>query len=106
MGGIDKSEVPAMGEPPSVFDMTRMIATARIVMPGSMVRLSAGRMSFSPLEQAVMFMAGANSIFTGDKLLTTPNPALSEDEQMFSSLGIRGKLPFTGEDAALPQLQT
>ena len=51
-------------------------------------------------------MAGANSIFTGDKLLTTPNPALSEDEQMFSSLGIRGKLPFTGEDAALPQLQT
>eukprot|EP00962_Isochrysis_galbana_P017886 scaffold5144_cov105-Isochrysis_galbana.AAC.4 len=67
--------------------MARTIATARILMPKSMVRLSAGRMSFSPLEQSVMFLAGANSIFTGDKLLTTANPAFDEDMMMFQSLG-------------------
>jgi biotin synthase len=64
----------------------RTIATARIIMPRSMVRLSAGRMSFSPIEQAVMFLAGANSIFTGDKLLTTANPAFDEDEQASAAL--------------------
>ena len=53
-----------------------------------------------------MFMAGANSIFTGDKLLTTPNPAFDEDMQMFSQLGLRGKIQFTGEHATLPQLKT
>ena len=67
------------GETPDVFQMARTIATARIIMPRSMVRLSAGRMSFSHIEQAVMFLAGANSIFTGDKLLTTANPAFDED---------------------------
>merc|ERR1719498_1613574 len=77
--------VPVDGTPmgdfvaPDCFQMARTIATARIVMPRSMVRLSAGRMSFSTLEQAVMFMAGANSIFTADKLLTTPNPAFDAD---------------------------
>ena len=53
---------------PDVFAMARMIATARLVLPRSMVRLSAGRMSFSPIEQSVMFLAGANSIFVGEKL--------------------------------------
>ena len=83
------------GEKPDVFAMTRMIATARLIMPRSMVRLSAGRMSFSPIEQAVMFMAGANSIFTGDKLLTTANPAFDDDMMMLDSLGLRGKKAFT-----------
>jgi len=106
MGGAETFEVPPMGDPPDIFQMARTIATARIVMPASMVRLSAGRMSFSQMEQAVMFMAGANSIFTGDKLLTTPNPALDEDNKMFESLGMRGKIPFTGEQAELPRLQT
>jgi len=82
------------GEAPNVFQMARTIATARVIMPRSMVRLSAGRMSFSPIEQAVMFLAGANSIFTGDKLLTTANPAFDEDQQMFDSLGLVGKRAF------------
>ena len=82
-------------------DMMRSIATARIVMPQSMVRLSAGRMEFSQEAQAMMFMAGANSIFTGDKLLTTPNPKFSEDSKMFELLGLTGKKPFTGPTASL-----
>eukprot|EP00899_Mesostigma_viride_P012677 jgi/Mesvir1/2140/Mv16661-RA.1 len=69
-------------------DLCRMIATARIVMPTSMVRLSAGRVTLSLAEQAMCFMAGANSIFTGDKLLTTPNPEFSADARMFGTLGL------------------
>jgi biotin synthase len=57
------------------WDMVRMIATARILMPASMVRLSAGRTEMSLSDQALCFMAGANSIFAGEKLLTTPNPS-------------------------------
>ena len=93
--------VPIAGTPmmdseaPDVFQMARTIATARVIMPRSMVRLSAGRMSFGPLEQAVMFLAGANSIFTGDKLLTTANPAFDEDTRLFDSLGLKGKKAFT-----------
>ena len=79
--------------PPDVFQMARTIATARILMPKSMVRLSAGRMSFSQLEQSVMFMCGANSIFTGDKLLTTANPEFDEDTRMFEQLGLKGLKP-------------
>lgn len=67
--------------------MVRMIATARIVMPRSMVRLSAGRVRFSQAEQAMCFLAGANSIFTGDKLLTTPNNEIDDDKKMFEVLG-------------------
>lgn len=77
-----------------VWDLCRMIATARIIMPQSMVRLSAGRVSLSQAEQALCFMAGANSIFTGDKLLTTPNPQFSSDVAMFATLGLEGKEPF------------
>jgi biotin synthase len=76
---------------PDIWDMGRMIATARIVMPKTMVRLSAGRLSFSEGEQALMFMAGANSIFNGDKLLTTPNPEFNEDTELFNKLGLVGK---------------
>src|SRR5690606_16194954 len=70
----------------SVWEMVRMIATARIIMPRAMVRLSAGRVRMTLEEQALCFLAGANSIFAGDKLLTTPNPAFVEDQQMFQIL--------------------
>ena len=74
--------------------MVRMIATARILMPKAMVRLSAGRTSMSVSEQALCFMAGANSIFAGDKLLTTPNPSFEEDDAMFNLLGLRPRVAF------------
>ncbi|DBA01913.1 TPA: hypothetical protein N0F65_005102 [Lagenidium giganteum] len=77
--------------PITAFDMARSIATARILMPKTMVRLSAGRMSFSEAEQGLLFMAGANSIFNGDKLLTTANPAFDEDKMMFDRMGLVGK---------------
>jgi biotin synthase len=80
-----------------VWDMVKMIATARILMPKAMVRLSAGRASFSTSEQALCFMAGANSIFTGEKLLTTPNPSFDEDQAMFNLLGITPREAFKEE---------
>lgn len=77
-----------------VQDMVRMVATARIIMPRSVVRLSAGRTSMSLSEQALCFLAGANSIFAGDKLLTTPNPDFNEDMHMFGILGLRPREAF------------
>jgi biotin synthase len=74
--------------PVPVWDMVRTIATARLLMPQAVVRLSAGRVRFSHPEQALCFLAGANSIFTGDKLLTTPNNAASDDAQLFALLGL------------------
>jgi biotin synthase len=65
-----------------------MIATARIAMPGAMVRLSAGRTSMSDETQALCFLAGANSIFAGEKLLTTPNPGEDRDKALFNKLGL------------------
>lgn len=73
----------------SVWEMIRMIATARIIMPKAMVRLSAGRVRMNLEEQALCFMAGANSIFAGDKLLTTPNPEFVQDQQMFQILQLK-----------------
>lgn len=89
-----------------VQDMVRMIATARIIMPKSVVRLSAGRTAMSLSDQALCFMAGANSIFAGDKLLTTPNPAVSEDMQMFDILGLKPREAYKkGRSAkAKPQI--
>jgi biotin synthase len=78
------------------FDMARMIATARVVMPTTMVRLSAGRQSFSDAEHYLMFAAGANSIFNGDTLLTTSNPAFEEDEALFAKMGFAGKPAHAG----------
>lgn len=74
-----------------IWDMVRMIATARIIMPQSVVRLSAGRIEMTEVEQAWCFMAGANSIFTGERetLLVTPNPGVSEDMMMFQNLGLK-----------------
>ena len=76
------------------WEMIRMIATARIIMPGTMVRLSAGRTEMTVAEQALCFMAGANSIFAGDKLLTTPNPSFEEDNAMFELLGLKPRKAF------------
>lgn len=81
-----------------VWDMIRMIATARILMPKAMVRLSAGRTSMSVSDQALCFMAGANSIFAGDKLLTTPNPTFDEDMTMFNMLGLQPREAFKKEE--------
>jgi len=76
-------------EPVPIWDLVRMVATARLVMPSSYVRLSAGRIGRSFQDQALCFLAGANSIFAGDKLLTTPNNAQTDDETMFDILGIK-----------------
>jgi biotin synthase len=82
-----------------IWDMVRMIGTARILMPKAMVRLSAGRTEMSVAEQALCFMAGANSIFAGDKLLTTPNPTFDEDNAMFTLLGLQPRMAFKEENA-------
>ncbi len=102
--------VPVAGTPlehnskVAVWDMVRMIATARILMPETMVRLSAGRTDFSLAEQALCFMAGANSIFAGEKLLTTPNPSFEEDHEMFALLGLSPRKAFTKEKQYLREL--
>jgi biotin synthase len=83
---------PLADQPPvSPWDLIRMVATARITLPKAKVRLSAGRLELSTAEQALCFLAGANSIFTGDKLLTTPNNDLKEDSQMFEILGLKAE---------------
>lgn len=84
----------------SVWTMLRMIATARIIMPLAQIRLSAGRQEMSITEQAFCFMAGASSIFAGDKLLTTPNPDVNQDKFMFELLGLRPRPAFKGEERA------
>jgi biotin synthase len=66
-------------------------------MPKAMVRLSAGRTGMNIAEQALCFMAGANSIFAGDKLLTTPNPSFEEDDAMFQLLGLKPRVAFKEE---------
>ena len=71
------------------LEMVRAIATARILMPASRVRLAAGRKQLSPEAVTLCFLAGANSIFVGEKLLTTPNPGRDEDEQLLESLGLK-----------------
>ena len=86
---------PMEGQKPvEIWEMIRMIATTRIVMPETQVRLSAGRTQMSREGQAMCFFAGANSIFAGDKLLTTPNPNINEDMMMFEMLGMRIQKPF------------
>ena len=87
-----------------IWDMVRMIATARILMPKAMVRLSAGRTEMSIAEQALCFMAGANSIFAGDKLLTTPNPSFDEDNAMFQLLGLTPRTAFKEEKQYLHEM--
>ena len=80
---------PVAAEAPlDPIDFVRTIAVARITMPASVVRLSAGRESMSPETQALCFLAGANSIFYGEKLLTTPNPETHADRALFARLGL------------------
>jgi biotin synthase len=79
----------AQNQPVDSIEMVRLIATARILMPASMVRLSAGRLSMSDEAQALCFAAGANSIFIGDRLLTTPNPDQDHDRSLLDKLGMR-----------------
>lgn len=83
----------------SVWEMIRMIATARIIMPKAMVRLSAGRVRMNVEEQALCFLAGANSIFAGDELLTTPNPDVNQDKEMFQTLNLKPRASFKGAAA-------
>lgn len=81
------------------LELVRVIATARVLMPASFVRLSAGRLSLSDEAQALCFLAGANSVFLGEKLLTTPNPHVDADRRLFERLGVHLK---TEEAAAVP----
>jgi biotin synthase len=83
---------PMANRPPiDAFELVRMIATARILMPRARVRLSAGRSSLSKEAQMLCFLAGANSIFFGDRLLTTPNPEGDEDLAMLASAGLKAE---------------
>lgn len=81
-------------KPIEQWELIRMVAATRIAFPQSVVRLSAGRTKMSMEAQALCFMAGAGSIFAGDKLLTTPNPEFNEDKEMFDILGLIPKMPF------------
>jgi biotin synthase len=94
VGGTPLADLP----PEDPLEMIRTIATARILMPKSVVRLAAGRLSLSDEAQALCFLAGANSVFLGDKLLTTPNPGASHDERLLDRLGMR----LIGADAVTP----
>jgi biotin synthase len=81
------------------LDLVRAIATARLLMPKSYVRLSAGRTEMDDSVQALCFLAGANSIFYGEKLLTTPNPGRTRDEQLFARLGLQPEAGAAGPAA-------
>lgn len=92
-------------QPLDPLELVRMIASARILMPASMVRLSAGRLSLSDEAQALCFIAGANSIFMGERLLTTPNPETVRDQQLLDKLGmhLRSQAVRAVGDASKPR---
>ena len=77
-----------------IFEWIRCVAVARILMPKAMVRLSAGRLEISKEAQALAFLAGANAIFTGEKLLTTPNPEMDKDSGLLKQLGLKPRAPY------------
>ena len=83
--GTPLADVP----PEDPLELVRTIATARILMPKAFVRLSAGRLSLTDEAQALCFVAGANSVFLGDRLLTTPNPGAMHDQRLLNRLGMR-----------------
>ena len=85
VAGTPLASMPALDP----LEMVRAIATARILMPASRVRLAAGRKQLSPEAVTLCFLAGANSIFVGEKLLTTPNPGADEDQQLLQTLGLK-----------------
>ncbi len=100
--------VPVEGTPMAnierldIFEWIRCIAVARILMPKAMVRLSAGRLEISKEAQAMAFMAGANAIFTGEKLLTTANPEKDYDMALLDELGIKPRAPYKEEGCGKP----
>lgn len=77
-----------------IWEMIRMIALTRILIPKTMVRLSAGRMEMTLEQQALCFLAGANSIFSGEKLLTVENPTFEDDDDMFALFGLTKRAAF------------
>jgi len=92
---------PLEDQPPvSTWDMIRMVSLARITMPKAMVRLSAGRLEMSIEQQALCFLAGANSIHAGEILLTTPNPKFDADHEMFELLGLTKRPAFEARKPA------
>jgi len=97
---IEGTPLAHMRDKTDSFEFIRVIATARIVMPQSYVRLSAGRNTLSDEGQALCFMAGANSIFYGDRLLTTDNPESDHDLQLFAKLGIEMERNHQAEEKA------
>ena len=99
-----KVEGTPLAEQPDLdpFEFVRMIAAARITMPKSRVRLSAGRPQLGEAVQALCFLAGANSIFYGEKLLITGNPEVAGDRALFQRLGVKGRAGVPGMDALLP----
>lgn len=90
-------------KPIEQWEMIRMVATTRIAFPESVVRLSAGRTKMTMEGQALCFLAGAGSIFAGDKLLTTPNPEFNEDKEMFEILGLIPKEAFADGEKPVSQ---
>ncbi len=91
---------PLADAPPlDPLEFVRTVAAARIMMPRSVIRLSAGRLEMDDTTQALCFLAGANSIFLGDRLLTTPNPEASDDRRLFHRLGIEPTRPGGGAAA-------
>ena len=99
-----KVEGTPLAEQPDLdpFEFVRMIAAARITMPKSRVRLSAGRQQLGEAVQALCFLAGANSIFYGEKLLITGNPEVAGDRALVQRLGVKGRAGVPGMDALLP----
>jgi biotin synthase len=95
------ASISARRQRPDPIALVRMIAVARIMMPKSVVRLSAGRQYMTDQLQALCFVAGANSIFIGDVLLTTKNPQTDRDANLLGRLGMTSKL----DDAARPAVQ-
>lgn len=93
MPGTPLADVP----PIDVFELVRLVATSRIVLPKAKIRLSAGRSRLSREAQALCFFAGANSIFYGDKLLTAGNPGVDEDLQLLKDLGLEAQSPYSDQ---------
>lgn len=89
---------PLEGQPMAgIWELVRMIAVARIVLPASMIRLSAGRLEMTHEQQALCMLAGANSIFSGDRLLTISNPSFDADEELFKRLGLKKRPAYEKE---------
>jgi biotin synthase len=97
---VEGTPLAHMKDKTDSFEFIRVIATARILMPQTYVRLSAGRTSLTDEAQALCFFAGANSIFYGDRLLTTDNPESDHDKQLFAKLGIQMQQNVKAEMAA------